>query len=54
MAWMNLTRITENRTPYLGEVLRQVGLPVYMPTGGHAVYVDGGKALPHILKASSL
>ena len=38
----------ESHTRYLGEVLRQAGMPVYMPTGGHAVYVDGGKALPHI------
>ncbi|MEA4931221.1 MAG: tryptophanase [Anaerolineaceae bacterium] len=38
----------ESHTRYLGEVLSQAGLPVYMPTGGHAVYVDGGKALPHI------
>ena len=39
----------ESHTRYLGEVLRQAGMPVYLPTGGHAVYVDGGKALPHIL-----
>ena len=38
----------ESHTRYLGEVLRQAGMPVYLPTGGHAVYVDGGKALPHI------
>ena len=38
----------ESHTRYLGKVLTEAGLPVYMPTGGHAVYVDGGKALPHI------
>lgn len=38
----------ESHTRYLGQVLTEAGLPVYMPTGGHAVYVDGGKALPHI------
>jgi len=38
----------ESHTRYLGQVLTEAGLPVYMPTGGHAVYVDGGKSLPHI------
>lgn len=35
-------------TQYLGDVLEQAGLKVYRPTGGHAVYVDAGAALPHI------
>jgi tryptophanase len=38
----------ESHTRYLGKVLQEAGLPVYQPTGGHAVYVDAGKALPHI------
>ena len=41
-------RYRESHTRYLGQVLADAGMDVYQPTGGHAVYVDAGKTLPHI------
>ena len=38
----------EQHTRYLGDILKSAGLSVYQPTGGHAVYVDAVKTLPHI------
>jgi tryptophanase len=34
----------------LGRLLSGAGVPVYEPTGGHAVYVDAGSVLPHVPK----
>jgi tyrosine phenol-lyase len=35
-------------TEYLGEKLSQYGVPILQPPGGHAIYIDARRFVPHI------
>ncbi len=35
-------------TAYLGEKLKSIGYTIVEPPGGHAIYIDAGRACPHL------
>jgi tryptophanase len=35
-------------TEYLGRRISEAGVPIVQPPGGHAIYIDAGRMLPHI------
>ena len=41
-------RYRARSTAYLGDALLAAGVPIVVPTGGHAVYIDARAMLPHI------
>jgi tryptophanase len=36
---------------YFGKIIEEAGAPIIRPTGGHAIFIDAGKYLPHIPKS---
>lgn len=36
------------QTAYFGRIIKEAGMAIIEPTGGHAIFIDAGKLLPHI------
>ncbi len=41
-------RARVQQTQYLGKLLREAGIPIVMPPGSHAIFLDARKFLPHL------
>jgi tryptophanase len=37
-----------SQVAYFGDLIKRAGMPIIEPTGGHAVFIDAGRLLPHI------
>ena len=44
----NYLRYRLQSTEYLGTKILEAGIPIILPPGGHAIFVDAGALLPHI------